>query len=97
MTQPYEGRYGIKPSRFEGATLSSMRSALTEVIRRIESEEPQARFVRWADRVEPEDRGAGERTVDNRRINREDRGEMYLDLDPMGSNCPARFPAPDCS
>jgi hypothetical protein len=71
-----------------------MRRALTEVSRRIECEEPKARFVSWPDRLEPEDRIAGERTVDNRRINREDGEEIYLDLDPMGANCPARFPGP---
>jgi hypothetical protein len=93
MTQPFEGKYGIKPFQGGNAPLESMQRALTEATRRIETEEPQANFVRWPDRLEPEDRPAGERSVDNRRINREDQEDIYLDLDLVGSNCPAHFPS----
>jgi hypothetical protein len=90
MTEIYGGTYNLKPVRGETLTSGSVEVAVKEIRSRIEDE---GYSIPLADRpdgleVEAQHSFAAEHIIDNHRINREGQSELYLDLDPAGSNYP---------
>jgi hypothetical protein len=91
MTELYAGSYNLNPVRGETSTSDSVEVEIKEIRSRIEGE---GYLLSLAERlggleVEVQQRVAAERIVDNRLINREGQSEIYLDLDPAGSNYPS--------
>ncbi len=98
MTEPNEGHYCFKLVRSETSTSGSREAETKAVWSRIESESISLSVREMpGGGLEVEGRphlAAVEEVAGNRRINREDRGEIYLEADPVLANCPPRRARP---
>jgi hypothetical protein len=94
MTEFHHNGYSIKLVRREAATSASLREELAQTLVRIEDEGIPAVVIDGSDGPELKvpTKVAAERIVDNHRINREGKGELYLSPGSVESNCPSRFP-----